>query len=58
VIVYGIERKDGKDAGRTACTVSPDVAALAKLRRRTAQRERQQTDRQRQQRRREPVRGV
>jgi hypothetical protein len=33
VIVYGVQRRDRKDAGRTACIVSPDVAALAKLRR-------------------------
>ncbi len=33
VVFYGIERRDGKGAGRTACTVSPDVAALAKQRR-------------------------
>ena len=32
VIVYGVQRRDCKDAGRTACIVSPDVAALAKLR--------------------------
>jgi hypothetical protein len=33
VIVYGVQRRDSKDAGRTACILSPDVAALAKLRR-------------------------
>jgi hypothetical protein len=33
VIVYGVQRRDRKDAGRTACIVSPDVAAMAKLRR-------------------------
>ncbi|MDR5729804.1 MAG: hypothetical protein RB191_20515 [Terriglobia bacterium] len=33
VIMYGVQRRDSKDAGRTACIVSPDVAALAKLRR-------------------------
>ena len=32
VIVYGVQRKDGKDTGRTACIVSPDVAEIAKLR--------------------------
>lgn len=32
VIVYGLQRR-GSKAGRTACIVSPDVAALAKLRR-------------------------
>jgi hypothetical protein len=32
VIVCGVQRQDGKDAGRTACIVSPD-GALAKLRR-------------------------
>jgi hypothetical protein len=33
VIVYGVQRRDRKDAGLTACIVSTDVAALAKLRR-------------------------
>lgn len=33
VIVYGVQRRDSKDAGRTACVVSPDVAALAKIKR-------------------------
>ena len=33
VIVYGVQPQDGKDAGRTACIMSPDVAALAKMRR-------------------------
>jgi hypothetical protein len=33
VIVYGVQRRDRKDACRTACIISPDVAALAKLRR-------------------------
>jgi len=28
VIVYGVQRRDSKGAGRTACIVSPDVAAL------------------------------
>jgi len=28
-----VQRLDGKDAGRTACIMSPDVAALAKMRR-------------------------
>jgi hypothetical protein len=32
VIVYGVQRRDSKDAGRTACIVSPDVS-LAKLKR-------------------------
>lgn len=40
VIVYGVQRRDSKDAGRTACIVSPDVAALAKLRRGTSSRKR------------------
>ena len=33
VIMYGVQRRDGKDTGRTACIVSPDVAAMSKLRR-------------------------
>jgi hypothetical protein len=33
VIVYGVQRRDSKDAGRTACIVSPDVASLARIRR-------------------------
>jgi hypothetical protein len=36
VIVSGVQRRDRKDAGRTACIVSPDVVALAKLRRKGA----------------------
>jgi hypothetical protein len=35
-IIYGVQRRDSKGAGRTACVVSPDVAALAKLRKRGA----------------------
>ncbi len=34
VIVYGVQRRDSKGAGGLACIVTPDVAALAKLRRR------------------------
>jgi hypothetical protein len=33
VIVFGVQRRARKDAGRTACILSPDTADLAKLRR-------------------------
>ena len=33
VIVYGVQRRDGKDVGRTSGIVSPDVAAPVKAKR-------------------------